>query len=93
MHPATTHPLPPQGRKVGWLDPRHARALGWEDAYGPGPFEVVRVVDKSPLGIPPALIVKTRLGEKEINQVWLAPVGEPRPGEGYRPELLLGLER
>jgi hypothetical protein len=83
--------LPPPAHKVRWRDPRHARALGWEDAYGPGPFEVVRVVDQSPQGIPPAVVVKTRLGEKEINQVWLTAVDEPGPSEGYSPDVLLAL--
>ena len=88
--PARKRPWP--GQKVRWREPRHARALGWEDAYGPGPFEVVRVVDKSRLGIPPAVVVKTRLGEREINKVWLAPLGGPPPDEGYSPEMLLGLD-
>jgi hypothetical protein len=92
MHPAPTPPLPPLGRKVRWRDPRHARALGWEEAYGPGPFEVVRVVDKSRQGIPPAVVVRTRLGEREINQVWLTAVEEPGPNEGYSADLLLALD-
>ena len=92
MDPAPTPPLPPLGPKVRWRDPRHARALCWEEAYGPGPFEVVRVVDKSRQGIPPAVVVKTRLGEREINEVWLAPADEPGPGEGYSPDVLLALD-
>jgi hypothetical protein len=69
--------LPRPGQKVRWRDSRHARAIGWLDAYGPGPFEVVGVVDKSSLGIPVAVVVKTDLGEREINVVWLAAEGEP----------------
>src|SRR5215475_4269606 len=80
------------GQKVRWRDPRHARALGWEEAYGPGPFEVVRVVDKSRQGIPPAVVVKTRRGEREINEVWLAPADEPGLGESYNPDVLLALD-
>ena len=72
MHPASTPPLPTPAHKVRWRDPRHARALGWEDAYGPGPFEVVRVVDKGRYGLPAGVILKTQLGEREINEVWLA---------------------
>jgi hypothetical protein len=48
-------------------------AFGWVDAYGPGPFEVIRVVEKVSQGILPGVIVKTRLGLREINQLWLAP--------------------
>jgi hypothetical protein len=92
MHPAPTPPLPPPAPKVRWRDPRHARALCWEDAYGPGPFEVVRVVDKSPQGIPPAVVVKTRLGDREINEVWLTAANEPEPGQGYSLDVLLALD-
>jgi hypothetical protein len=70
-----TFPLPCPGQKVCWRDRQHALAIGWLAAYGPGPFEVVRVVDKSHLDIPPAVVVRTNLGEREINLVWL--VGEP----------------
>jgi hypothetical protein len=70
-------PLPLPDQRVRWRQPRHAHALGWADAYGPGPFEVVGVVDKSGLGIPAAVILKTESGEREVNTVWLTPEGGP----------------
>ncbi len=73
-----TSNLPRPGQLVRWRDVRHARALGWLDALGPGPFEVVRVVDHAGLGLPPGVVLKTRFGEREINTVWLAPAG-PQP--------------
>jgi hypothetical protein len=91
--------LPRPGQKVRWRCTRHARAIGWLDAYGPGPFEVVGLVDKSRQDIPAAVVVRTGLGEREINAVWLAAEGgeEARqgplgPGENYTPETLLALE-
>jgi hypothetical protein len=82
--------LPRPGQQVRWRQPEHAHALGWQDAYGPGPFEVVRVVDKADLGIPAGVVVKTDLGEREINEVWLAP--EDGPGwQGYDLETLTAL--
>jgi hypothetical protein len=71
--------IPRPGMRVGWRDPRHAHALGWLEAYGPGPFEVVRVVDKADQGIPAAVLLRTHLGEREINAVWLAPAPEGVP--------------
>jgi hypothetical protein len=95
--PVTDPPRP--GQKVRWRDPRHARAIGWLDAHGPGPFEVVGLVDKSHQGLPPAVVVRTGLGEREINAVWLAAEGGEaarqgplRPGENYTAETLLALE-
>jgi hypothetical protein len=67
--------LPRPGQKVRWRSLRHARAIGWLDAYGHGPFEVVAVVDKSHLGISVAVVVRTNLGEREINVVWLTAEG------------------
>jgi hypothetical protein len=66
---------PRSGDLVHWKDGRHARALGWADAYGPGPFVVLRIVDKGHLGIPACAVLRTKLGEREINQVWLTPFG------------------
>jgi hypothetical protein len=80
------------GRKVRWREPRHACALGWEDAYGPGPFEVVRWVDKSHQDIPPAALVKTLLGYREINQVWLVPADEQVADECYSLDVLSALD-
>lgn len=68
--------LPWWGRLVTWCDPRHAHCLCWDEWYGPGPFEVVRVVEHTAEGVPPGLVLKTRLGEREVNSVWLVPVGE-----------------
>ena len=91
--------LPRPGQKVRWRCTRHARAIGWLDAHGPGPFEVVGLVDKSRQGVPPAVVVRTGLGEREINVVWLAAEGGEaarqgplRPGENYTAETLLALE-
>jgi hypothetical protein len=64
--------LPRPGQRVRWRDPHHAWALGWAYAYGPGPFEVVRIVDKGTYGLPAGVVLKTLLGEREINEVWLA---------------------
>jgi len=68
--------LPRPGEKVRWRQPEHAHALGWAFALGTGPFEVVRVVDKSEPGIPAAAVLKTNLGEREVNTVWLAPYSD-----------------
>ena len=80
------------GQKVRWEDPRHARALGWEDALGPGPFEVVGFVDRRREGLPRGLLIQTRWGEKEISEVWLTAVNEPESDEGYSPDVLLALD-
>ncbi len=91
--------LPQPGHLVYWRNLRHAHALGWVDAYGPGPFVAVGTVDKSHQGIPAAVVLRTRLGDREVNQVWLALTAgrdedaEPnRRLEGYRPEVLLELD-
>jgi hypothetical protein len=73
--------LPEPGQQVHWRCHRHAHALGWAHAYGPGPFPVVRVVDKSQQALPAGVVVRTLLGEREINEVWLA---LPRGQEGSR---------
>ena len=52
-------PTPQPSQKVQWRHLRHARALGWVDALGLGPFEVVRVVDKSHQGLPHGLVLQT----------------------------------
>jgi hypothetical protein len=43
---------------------------------------VLRVVDKSHLGIPACAVLRTRLGVREINEVWLTPFGLTGAGEG-----------
>lgn len=65
--------LPVAGDVVGWKQPEHAHALGWAHAYGPGPFEVVRVVEDQETSA--WLVLKTRLGEKAVNAVWLSFLG------------------
>jgi hypothetical protein len=72
--------LPLSGQQVRWRDPRHARVWGWIDVYGPGPFEVVRTVGKTAHGLTAGVVVRTQLGECEINEVWLALAGEPAKG-------------
>jgi hypothetical protein len=37
---------------------------------------VIRVVDHAAEGLPPGIVLKTRLGEREINSVWLVSVEE-----------------
>jgi hypothetical protein len=79
-----TPELSQPAQKVHWRDPQKARAWGWEDLFGPGPFEVVRMVDKSAHGLAAGLIVRTRLGEQEIPEVWLALADEPGKGNNPR---------
>jgi hypothetical protein len=79
--------LPRPGQKVRWRNPRYARACGWEDVFGPGPFAVVGIVDKSDHGLATALVLRTELGECEISEVWLALADAPgnvtgSPGHG-----------
>jgi CheY-like chemotaxis protein len=63
--------LPRPGQWVRWRDPRHAHAIRWLYAYGPGPFEVVGVVPRGDQGRPAGVVLKTDLGQKEVNEVWL----------------------
>ena len=62
------------GQLVRWRNPEQANAYGWMETYGSGPFEVLFVIDKRWQDLPDGLIVKTMLGEREINSIWLAPV-------------------
>jgi hypothetical protein len=64
-------------QKVRWRNPQLAHAWGWQDLFGPGPFEVVRRVDKSPHGLRAGLLLRTAMGEWEISEVWLALADEP----------------
>jgi CheY-like chemotaxis protein len=75
--------LPHPGQRVCWRDSWHAHALRWLYTYGPGPFEVVGVVDKSHHGLPNGLFIKTDLGRKEVSEVWLAE--EPAGGSWTPP--------
>jgi hypothetical protein len=61
--------LPRPGQKVCWRSPQNARAWGWEDVLGTGPFNVVRI--KKHHSMAAGLIVQTKLGEREIPEVWL----------------------
>jgi len=45
--------LPVPGQQVRWHHPEHIRYLGWEEAFGSGPFEVIALVDHKDLDIPP----------------------------------------
>ena len=92
MYPSPMPALPPPGHKVRWRDPVHARALGWEDALGPSPFEVVGFVDRREEGMPWGLLIQTRWGEKEISEVWLTTVDESESAAGYSPDVLLALD-
>ena len=83
--------LPCPGQWVRWRQPWHAHAIGWADAYGPGPFEVVRVVDKSGQGIPAAVVLKTDLGDREVNTVWLD-LEDDLGWQGYDQETLTALD-
>jgi hypothetical protein len=74
--------LPRPGQKVCWRNPEQARAFGWVALFGPGPFEVVRLVNKSTHGLAAGLAVLTRLGEREIPEVWLALAEDLENGTG-----------
>jgi hypothetical protein len=73
---AASAAVPGQRRTVQWRDPREAKVLGWVDAYGPGPFEVIRAVDLGGDGLLLGLVLKTKRGEQEVNEAWLSPVDE-----------------
>jgi hypothetical protein len=85
--PERPPPFARPGQQVRWREPLHARAWGWEAIFGPGPFEVVRVVDKCDHGLGPDLVLRTDLGEREIPEVWLAPAEGPAEDTGARPQL------
>lgn len=70
-YPKPMSRLPQTGQHVRWRNPEQLRWTGWVDAFGAGPFEVVGLVDHSAQDIPAGLLLRTRRGEREINQVWL----------------------
>jgi CheY-like chemotaxis protein len=70
--------LPRPGQRVRWRDPFHAHAIGWLYALGPGPFEVVGVVDRSGQDLPAGLVLKTILGDRELSEVWMT-LAEGKP--------------
>jgi hypothetical protein len=74
--------LPRPAQKVCWRHPDQARAWGWEAVFGPGPFEVVGILDNSDLGLATGLVLRTDLGEWAIAEVWLALAPEPEDGGG-----------
>jgi hypothetical protein len=76
--------LPRPGQKVRWRKPQEARACGWEGVFGPGPYEVVGLVDHSECGLAAGLVLRTRIGEREIPEVWLALADEPEKPAGGR---------
>ena len=76
--------LPRPGQKVRWRNPHEARAWGWGDLFGPGPFEVVGIVDNSECGLAASIVLRTRIGKREIPEVWLALAEEPVGGGGRR---------
>jgi hypothetical protein len=65
--------LPQPGEEVRWRHPRRALALGWFDVFGPGPFTLVGVLDRSDQDVPLAFVIQTEFGDKEIDAVWLGP--------------------
>jgi hypothetical protein len=76
--------LPRPGQKVRWRRPEQARAWGWEAVFGPDPFEVVAVVDRSAYGLAAGLLLDTRLGRREISAIWFTPADEP-PADNTQP--------
>jgi hypothetical protein len=75
--PKLMRQLPRPGQKVRWRHPEYARAWGWEDLFGPGPYEVVGLVDQSDRGLAANIVLRTRIGERAIPEVWLALADEP----------------
>jgi hypothetical protein len=76
--------LPRSGQKVRWLDPQDARRWGWEDLFGPGPFEVAGMLGRSARGLAANLVLRTNVGEQAIPEVWLALADEPEQAAGDR---------
>jgi hypothetical protein len=60
------------------------------DLFGPGPFEVVGTVAKSDQAMPMGLILRTKAGEWEIGEVWLALADGPGKGSNGRGRLAVG---
>jgi hypothetical protein len=50
------------------------------DVFGPGPFEVVHLVDRGDRAATTGLLLQTELGEREIDEVWLALAQESGTG-------------
>ncbi len=58
------------GQQVRWRHPRLAMARGWFSVYGPGPFEVVRLVPED-ARFPTAYLVKTPAGLQQLSVWWV----------------------
>jgi hypothetical protein len=63
--------LPLPGQKVRWRNSDQARAWGWQDVFGSGPFQVIGILDHSNQDYPTGLLLHTDLGEREISELWL----------------------
>jgi hypothetical protein len=74
-----------EGCRVWWRHPAHANAIGWLDVFGEGPFEVVRFHGHRAEDLPPTVILRTRIGEAEINALWLAPSDPAVTAAGEQP--------
>jgi hypothetical protein len=72
--------LPRPGQHVRWRNPQQARAWGWVDLFGPGPFEVVGTVFRSDAIRATGIFLRTRLGEREVPEVWLTLDDEAQGG-------------
>jgi hypothetical protein len=76
--------LPRPGQKVRWRNPQDARRSGWEAVFGPGPFEVFGLADRTDQGLVVGIVVRTGLGVREIPEVWLALADEPEKAASGR---------
>jgi hypothetical protein len=72
--------LPRPGQKVRWRHPQDARRYGWEAVFGPGPFRVLGLKDRTDQGLAAGIVLRTDLGEQEISEIWLALADEPENG-------------
>ena len=82
--------LPRPGQKVRWRNPLDARRRGWEDVFGPGPYEVVGLVDQSDGGLAANIVLHTSMGERAVPEVWLALDEEGEGGAGGRQAASVG---
>jgi hypothetical protein len=68
-------PLPSAhpGQWVRWRHPRLAIARGWFHVFGPGPFEVLRVLGGTNGAPAMSYVIRTPLGERTISALWVGP--------------------
>lgn len=59
--------LPRPGQEVRWRNPQEARACGWEDVFGPGPYAVARIVDNSAYGLAAGLVLFSTTGRESAH--------------------------